>query len=269
MSYRCLIIDDESLGRKRIRRFVNQVPELALCGECAGGTAAVDAILTQAPDLIFLDIQMPDLNGFEVLQMLQDRQHHPMPAVIFVTAYDAFALRAFEVHALDYLLKPIDAPRFEEAVGRFLDQRAHSSAPPASWEAKLEALLNANAASTASPGPAHVQRLEVKSQGRIDYVDVNDTLWLEAEGNYVTLHTEKREHLARITMARLEETLDPSQFLRISRSTIVNLHAVQSLRSLGHRDHVVELQNGRQLPVTRALTDLKKRLPYARQRTDS
>ena len=249
---RVLIVDDEPLGRERVRGFVGKTEGLALCGECADGREAVAAIRAERPDLVFLDIRMPDLDGFGVLDALQ-RGGIPLPVVVFVTAYDAHALQAFEVNAIDYLLKPVQRARFEQAVARargLLDK-----GDPTALAENLARLL-------ADQRPKFLRSIEARSPGRIDYVPVDEILWIGADANYAEIHTGgPRAFLARTTITELEARLDPARFLRIGRSVIVSLHAVRTLRTAG-RAHQAELANGEKLAVTRNLDELQRRLQF-------
>lgn len=199
---------------------------------------------------------MPELDGFGVLATLQ-KTKMTLPEIVFVTAFDQHAVKAFEVNAIDYLLKPIQRKRFQLAVER-VQQRIDEAKPPAT-PARLRALLQEL---VPPPGTGPLRRLEVRSQGRIDYVSVDDIFWLQADGNYVNVHTQTRSQLARITLAELEASLPEGLFFRISRSVIVRLDQVTALRTDGRRDHRVELRNGTALTVTRSLQDLQRHLQY-------
>jgi two-component system LytT family response regulator len=240
MSIATLIIDDERLARKRLRRFLLQQTGVWIAGEYADGREAVAAIRKLAPDLLFLDIQMPEMNGFEVLQAVGPEA---MPVVVFVTAYDEFALQAFEAQAIDYLLKPFDYERFQKAFQRamtYLDGR-HSHAP------RLAALANFL---TAQLTPR--SRLIVKSGGRVLFVSVAEIAWIEAIGNYVALHVGQDKHLLRGPLCELEERLPPGRFLRIHRSTLVNIDAVREVHPLFQGESVVLLKDGTRLEASRS-----------------
>lgn len=240
MSIRALIVDDEPLARQRLIRLLKDEPDIEVVGECADGGDAVTAIRAHKPDLVFLDVQMPVLDGFGVLEALGD----DLPAVIFVTAYDRYALRAFEYHALDYLLKPFDRERFRKALERV---RAHLGPDEAREEAEQ---LLAAVEEYKSEGKA-LERLVIKSAGRVFFLRVEEIDWIEAAGNYVRLHVGKEDHLLRDTMSSLEGRLDPKRFLRIHRSTMVNIERIQELQPLFHGDYVVILRNGTQLNLSR------------------
>jgi len=241
VSIRALVVDDEPLARQRLCRLLQEEPDVEIVGECADGGDAVATIRARRPDLIFLDVQMPVLDGFGVLEALGG---DPLPAVIFVTAYDRYALRAFEYNALDYLLKPFDRERFRKAL-----ERARSHLGPDKEADRAEQLLGA-VEEFKSEGKA-LERLVIKSSGRVFFLRVEEIDWIEAAGNYVRLHVGKEAHLLRDTMSSLEARLDPKRFLRIHRSTMVNIERIQELQPLFHGDYVVILRNGAQLNLSR------------------
>ena len=247
---RTLIVDDEPLAREGVRMMVNLDPELEVVGELGRGRDAVDAIQRLRPDLVFLDVQMPEMSGFEVLAALDETQ---LPAVIFVTAYDQYALRAFEVHALDYLLKPFDEERFHAALAR-AKLHLHNSR----LSEKLQALL----AAVQAPGEGreYLQRLSIKDSGRVVFLDVAEVDWIEAADYYVQLHAGGKSYLHRESMQRLEERLDPACFLRIHRSAIVNRARVKELRHRNGRELVCILANGVTLKVARSQRSKLKQL---------
>lgn len=250
MKCRTLLVDDEPLARQRIRALLDGDPEIELVGECGNGREAVDAVLQFQPDLMFLDVQMPILDGFGVLQALAGAS---MPVVIFVTAHDRFALKAFEVHALDYLLKPFDRDRFRAALNRAKGQVRLGKA--AGLESKLSDLLQ-----TVHERQTGPDRLVVKSAGRVYFVRVQDIDWVEAAGNYLRLHAGNEEHLLRESMNGLEARLDPARFARIHRSTIVNLERIRELQPAFHGDYLVVLHDGSELTLSRNYRDkLRKR----------
>ncbi|HET6891204.1 MAG TPA: LytTR family DNA-binding domain-containing protein [Pyrinomonadaceae bacterium] len=245
MGLRTLIVDDEPLAREGVRMLLKHDPEVSAIHECADGQAAVNAIIEMKPDLVFLDVQMPEMDGFEVIEKVGvDR----MPNTIFVTAYDRYALRAFEVYALDYLLKPYTNERFFRAVQRAKAQikTGHEN----NLNGQLSALLD-----HLRVGEDHLERLVVKSAGRISYVNVEEIEWIEAADIYVRLHVGHEAHLVRGTMSGLEGKLDPRKFLRIHRSTIVNLSHVKELQPLFHGEYKVTLKNGTQLTSGRSYRD--------------
>ena|ERR1051326_2795595 len=241
MKIQALIVDDESLARERLRKLLQDHSEIEICGECADGRQAVEAIKQASPDLVFLDVQMPELDGFGVLQAIQGGR---MPAIVFVTAHDKFALRAFEVHAVDYLLKPFDRERFQTALRRAIEQiKQHQTGD-------LSQRLNALIAEVKSPSK-HLERLAIKSSGRVIFLKIDDIDWIEAADNYVSLHIGAEAHLHRETMSTLAEQLPPKKFLRISRSAIVNVERIKELQPLFHGEYVVILRNGTKLTLSR------------------
>jgi len=242
MPLRVLIVDDEPLGRQRLRALLEAEPDVAVIGECPDGPSAVAAIREQQPDLLFLDVCMPDLDGFGVLEAMgQDRP----PGVIFVTAYDKYALRAFEVHALDYLLKPFDRERFQRALERARAQI--SQAQTAEVNEQLRVLLEES-----RPGKKYLDRLVIKSPSRVFFLRVEEIDWIEAAANYLRLHVGPEAHLLRETMNSLEGRLDPGKFLRIHRSTIVNIERIRELQPWFHGDYIVLLRDGTKLTLSRS-----------------
>jgi two-component system LytT family response regulator len=234
---RALIVDDERLAREKLRRLLEAEPDVEIVGECASGAEAVEALQRDAPDLVFLDIQMPGLSGFDVLREVGPAG---VPHVVFVTAHDEFAVKAFDVQALDYLLKPFDAPRFRAALGRVRKRSAGE------LQEKMAALLEQLAART-----PYAERLLVKGAGRMSFVRVDEIDWIEAADNYVRLHTGREEHLLRETMNGIELRLDPQRFIRVHRSATVNIDAVKEVQPLFHGDHEVLLRTGASVGVGR------------------
>jgi two-component system LytT family response regulator len=241
---RVVIADDEPLARERIELLLAGRPDVEVVAAAGDGRAAVEAVRAHRPDLLFLDVQMPELDGFGVLRELGA---DAPPAVVFCTAYDQFALRAFEVHALDYLLKPFDEERFTAALERARAQVARRGAGE-DLGAKLAALL---AAARPAAAEAKADRLAVKTDGRVLLVKHADIDWVEAADNYVNLHVGRDSHLMRETMNSLEQRLDPERFVRISRSTIVNLDRVKELQPMFHGDYTVILRDGTKLSLSR------------------
>jgi len=241
MKARTLIVDDEELARERLRQLLADQPEIELVGECADGREAVAAIKEKSPDLVFLDIQMPELDGFAVLEAVNVE---PMPVIVFVTAYDKFALRAFEVHAVDYLLKPFDRERFESALRRALDQVRHREDPA---RAQAQAALLTEIQAPTKP----IERLAIKSGGRIVVVKAADIAWIESAHNYVEIHDDKQAHLLRESISSIETRLPPDKFVRISRTVIVNVDRVKELEPLFGGEYTVTLQNGQRLTLSR------------------
>jgi two-component system LytT family response regulator len=250
---RTLIVDDEPLARERIRTLLAKEPDIELTGECANGDEALAVMKKRPVDLLFLDVQMPEMDGFEMLSRLAKEA---LPAVIFVTAYDQHALKAFEVHALDYLLKPFKQSRFKEAVQRVRGLIARRQTDDAT-QRLLQLLGDRKAA------PAYLQRLTVRENDRVVLLKTVQIEWIESAGNYVVLHVGKQSHIVRQTLASLEAQLDPKLFLRISRSTLVNLDQVRELQPLFKGEYVVVLQNGKQLPMTRGIRELEERLRFS------
>ncbi len=245
MKIRTLLVDDEALARERLRALLASEPDVDIIGECADGAEAVATLERETPDLVFLDVQMPELDGFGVLA--EARPARP-PLVVFTTAYSEHALRAFEVHALDYLLKPFDRERLQVTLQRV---REHLRlAQTGALNDKLNALL-----AEMRPPSQKADRLVVKSGGRVLLIRTAEVDWIEAADNYVNLHVGSESHMLRETMASLETRLDPRQFLRISRSTIVNLDRVKELQPMFHGDYVVILRNGARLSLSRNYRD--------------
>jgi two-component system, LytTR family, response regulator len=236
---RVIIVDDEDLARQVIREFLSSHLEIEVICECANGFQAVKNVAEMNPDLIFLDIQMPKLDGFEVLELIGSGR-----AVIFVTAYDTFAIRAFEVHAIDYLLKPISAARFESALQR-AKERLSGKLPPA-------ALPVSDLALAARPPAQYLDRIPVRDGSSVFIIPVGKLDYAEAQDDYVALVSEGKKHLKQQTISSLETALDPSRFLRVHRSYIVNLERVVKIEPYGKDTFVAILSGGVQLPVSRA-----------------
>jgi two-component system LytT family response regulator len=252
---RALIVDDEPLARQRLRQLLAQEPGMELAGECSNGLEAVAAIRDLAPDLVFLDVQMPELGGFGVVEAVgADR----MPPTLFVTAFDRHAVQAFEVNALDYLLKPFDEDRFKKALARFRDWRTHHEAAeptvPPQLQSQLQALLDQLS------GGGFLERVMVKSGDRHLLVKAEEIQWVEAEDNYVRLHVDGTSHLLRQTLARFAERLDPKRFRRIHRSSLVNLDHVLELQPWFSGDHMVLMRDGTKLTLSRTFKDQFKDL---------
>jgi two-component system LytT family response regulator len=238
---RVLIVDDEPIARRGIRQQLRGEADLEVIGECGDGAAAIDAITELAPDLVFLDIQMPEVGGFDVVEAIGVAR---MPAVVFVTAYDEHALRAFDVHAVDYVLKPIDRHRFRTAVERARRRLAHA---PGQLDRRIAAALG----ELGRPAHDYAKRLAIKGDGRVILVDVDEVDRLEAAGNYVEVHSGARHHLVRETMASLEARLDPARFVRVSRSSLVNADRVRELQPMFNGDFVVVLRDGTKVAGSR------------------
>lgn len=268
---RVLIVDDEGLARQRIRRLVQAEPDAEVIGECANGPEAVAAIRAKQPDVVCLDVQMPELDGFGVLEEIAGDAR---PKVLFVTAYDEHALRAFEVHAVDYVLKPVDADRFRTAFDRA--RQSHRASSAANRLGELLETVRRVSSDTADAAPSGVDdgavsatsaggagntpsgatsqfasRVLVKHDGRMFFVKVADIDWIEADRNYVRLHVGSTAHTIRERISHMEETLDPRLFARIHRSTIVNLNRVREMQQWFSGDYVVILENGVRLRLSR------------------
>jgi two-component system LytT family response regulator len=241
VTLRVVIADDEPPARARLRRLLADHADIQIVAECGDGASAVQAIEAAGPDLVLLDIQMPELDGFEVLQAL-DVPH--LPAIIFVSAFDQYALRAFQVHALDYVLKPVEPDRLQEALAharvRLTERRTTAS------NAGVLGLLQ----ELARRQP-HLTRVPVRSEGRVLVIDLADVDWIGAADNYVTLHVGAREHLVRDTIAHFDRRLDPDRFVRIHRSTIVQIDRIAELVSDFHGDFRMRLKNGTSLVLSR------------------
>lgn len=248
---RAMVVDDEAMARERVVSMLKQEQDIELIGECSDGQQAVNAIAAQQPDLVFLDVQMPACDGFRVIEQVGPEK---MPAVVFVTAYDEYAVRAFEVHALDYLLKPFGKERFQQALQH---ARTHVERRRAGDLGKrLMALVQ-----DIKPEPQRLDRLVVKSAGRVFFLKTDDIVWIEAAGNYVRLHLAEDSHLFRETMNGIEARLDPRRFVRIHRSRIVNSDRIKELQPWFNGEYVVVLQNGTRLTLSRGYREkLQERL---------
>jgi two-component system, LytTR family, response regulator len=242
MTLRILIVDDESVARRRIRRLLTAEHDVTVIGECGDGGSAIAAIAAEHPDLVFLDVQMPERDGFEVLQAVPPPE---LPAILFVTAYDRYALRAFDVHAIDFLLKPFTRERFRIAL-----VRARERLERRDRDAGLAAL-----AASLRQRPRYLSRVPVRTGDRIVLVDVTTVDWLEAADNYVRLHVQNREYLLRETLASLESQLDPNRFARIHRSAIVQIDRIAELHPATHGDFDVLLRDGTRLTLSRTWRD--------------
>lgn len=245
---RTLIVDDEPAARDGMRHLLTADPEIVLTGECANGREAAAAIRDTAPDLVFLDVQMPELDGFGVLREVGVET---APMVVFVTAFDQYALRAFDVHAIDYLLKPFTDDRFRQSLDRAKQQVRQGRLEDLSR--KLAALLDHDEAAPARE--RYLDRLVVKSGGKVTLLPVGEIEWIDAEGDYVRIHVGKTWHLLRETMKNLEDQLDSARFVRIHRSTIVNLEKVKELQPFFRGEYVVVLHNGTTLKLSRGYRD--------------
>ena len=244
---RALIIDDEPLARRGVVLRLRKFKDIEIVGQCGDGSTAVETILELSPDIVFLDVQMPGMDGFDVLRALPREN---LPAVIFLTAYEQHALRAFEVHALDYLLKPVDDVRFAAAVGRA--QKLANSALRATMVERVMEMLETTADKYAS-------RFTVQTGSRIQILQAENVTWVGAAGDYMELHAGRHAYLLRDTMASLELRLDPAKFLRIHRSRIVQSSAIVELRSIENREFIVTLSDGSKHRSSRTYADRLER----------
>ncbi len=235
---RVCVIDDEPIACRKVQRLLKEDQDIEVVAVCNNGEAAREAIQKLLPDLIFLDIQMPEMDGFEVLKSLELEKN---PHVIFVTAFDHYAIRAFEVHALDYLLKPFDKKRFLEAL-----KHGKSQISGKSKDSDLKALLK-----EIQTGPRYLERLVLKTRGKVFFLKTDDIDWIEAQGKYEVVHAGRESHLIREGMTKLETELDPNKFVRIHKSTIVNIDRIEHLQPLFHADFRVFLRNGTTLTISR------------------
>jgi two-component system, LytTR family, response regulator len=238
---RTLIVDDEPLARDRVKRFLRDEEDVTIVGECGNGVEAIEAITNEKPDLVFLDIQMPEKTGFEVIKALNAKK---LPTIIFVTAYDQYALQAFEVHALDYLLKPFNRERIKRALARAREHIDHRRL------GNLDERLNSLIADIQG-SKKYLDRLVVKAVGRVFFLKTDEIDWIEAAGNYVKLHIGRESHMIRETMNGIEAKLDPAKFLRIHRSTVVNIDRIKELQPMFSGDYAVILRNGTELALSR------------------
>lgn len=266
MPIRVLVVDDEPIARRRVRRMLRLEPDVDVIDEVGSGSEAIEAIRKERPDLVLLDVQMPDVDGFGVVDALGAEA---MPLTIFVTAFNEYAVRAFDVNAIDYLLKPYDPERFRSAFQRARShmERVSSAEQGRKIRALLEQVIgdDRTSAALADRGPASapngmgappprvrfLDRLMVKHDGRVSFVKVSDVDWFEASGNYVRVHVGKGSHLIRETMHHIEAQLEPSMFVRIHRAVIVNIDRIKELQPWFAGDYVVLLRDGRQLKLSR------------------
>lgn len=245
-----LIVDDEPLARQGLRMLLSQDPDITSIHEARDGKEAVKSILKMRPDLVFLDVQMPEMDGFSVLKEVGVEQ---MPAVVFVTAHDRYAIQAFEINAIDYLLKPVTEDRFTQALGRAKSRLQSHSGGDTSRQ--IIGLLQ----TIASP-QRYLKRLAVRSAGKTVFVDVEEIDWIEAAENYVQLHTSRARHLLHVPMNTLEKSLDPEVFLRVHRSIIVRVGRIKELQPGPHGDYVIILQNEVRLRSGRSYNEKLKAL---------
>jgi two-component system, LytTR family, response regulator len=260
-----IIVDDESLARRGLALRLQQFPMVDVIAECANGQQALEAIAEHSPDLVFLDIQMPGIDGFEVIRQLQADN---LPMVIFVTAFDQYAVDAFKVHAVDYVLKPIDDDRLHEAIDRAV---AHYSQEESerSKQRLMDLMMGMTGASAASieemvqTGKEPQQwpeKLVVKDGSDIHLIKIADIHWVDAAGDYMCIHAGGQTHIMRITMKQLEGMLNPARFVRIHRSTIINNDYISGAQTLGNGEYMLSLEGGAQLKVSRGYRDKVKQL---------
>jgi two-component system LytT family response regulator len=239
-----LIVDDEPLARALISELLKDFPEFQIIGECSNGKEALKAIKGNLPDLIFLDVQMPEMDGLAVLEEIKDER---LPAIIFVTAYDQYAIRAFDFHAIDYLLKPFSRPRFEKALVNAKERILQRPlATGDETHQQISSLLE-----NYKNKPPHLKRLFIKDKGKIVLLEPEKINWIEADDKYVNIHTDGKSYLIRQTLNALEAELDPQTFARIHRSTIVNLKLVQELHPLFNGEYMLILSTGTKLTISR------------------
>jgi two-component system LytT family response regulator len=234
-------VDDEALARDRTRQLLEEEPDVEIVGECASGQDAVATIESAAPDLVFLDVQMPGMDGFAVLAAVSANR---LPAVVFVTAHDEHALKAFQVHALDYLLKPFDGERLRGSLQRVREQLR--SAAPHAFQRRLLAMLE-----DLKPRAWAVNRIVIRAGGRLSFLKTDEIDWIEGEGNYLRIHAGKQSYLLRETMSEIEARLDPGRFVRIHKSTIVNTERIREIQPLFNGAHSVLLHDGTRLTWSR------------------
>ncbi len=260
MKLTALIVDDEPLARERIRTLLATEPDLEIIGEYADGRSALTALRARLPDILFIDVQMPELTGLAVLRELEKK-----PAVvIFVTAFDEHAVNAFEVHALDYLLKPFKPARLRAALARAREQLAKKSSTDDATARLLALLESRQAAGPATDAaPAHVTRFSVRDRDRTRFVKVTDIDWIEASGNYVVMHAGKETFVLRETLAAVEAQVSPKDFFRLNRSALARLDRIREVEPTFNDEHVVVLTTGARIPLTRGVRELQERLKFA------
>lgn len=252
MTIRALIVDDEPLARQGLRLLLQNEPDVAVIGECANGAEALNFLQREKPSLMFLDVQMPKIDGFALVAALPPEK---APAIIFVTAYDRHAVKAFEVSAIDYLLKPVKPARFREALQRARQQLESRDATE--LNRRLQALLEA-----AKPESIYPSQLSVKNGERTVFVRVSEIDYIEAAANYVVLHVGQQNHILRETLTNLEARLSPKIFLRIHRSFVINMSQVSGVKPAVRGEYVLVLKNGKELPMTRGVREIQQRLEF-------
>ncbi len=244
---RAVIADDEVLARLKLRQLLRDEADIEIVGECATAAETIQAVNSTNPDLLFLDIRMPDMDGFDVVGALSSRQNLVLPHIVFTTAYDQYAVRAFEIHAIDYLLKPFTVERLRSATQRVREQMAAAE-------------VKVNGGHVESSAHPYTTRLVFKSRGRILFLSVEDIRWIEAEENYVRICTGAESHLLRETIGHMETRLDPKMFLRVHRSAIVNLRYVKEVKSENDGDATVLLISGEKIAMSRSYRSRVQRL---------
>jgi len=260
-----IIVDDENLARRGLSLRLAKLPEVEVVAECHNGEQALAAIAEHSPDLVFLDIQMPGMDGFAVVEQLQADN---MPMIVFVTAFDEYAVDAFRIHAVDYVLKPVDEERLHEAVQRALTHREQQDSAR-DKEKLLELVMGITGASASSveqmaegelSAKSWPEKLSIKDGSEIQFIRVADIQWVDAAGDYMCIHASGKTHIMRITMKQLEDMLNPEQFLRVHRSTIVNANGIIRAQTLNNGEFLLTLESGQQLKVSRSYRDKVKHL---------
>lgn len=249
MKHSVLIVDDEPLARRGVVLRLQMHPDLEVVGECSNGQDAINSIVDNKPDLVFLDIQMPVMNGIEVMRSLDPEV---LPFVIFLTAFDQYVMRAFEVHAIDYLMKPVDDARFNASLNHA--RRILGAQQAAAYSRRLQAAFGKK------PSPEPFRKLAIRVGKLVRFISIDDIDWIEAQGDYAEIHIGTRTHLIREPLNTLAESLDPKDFLRIHRSAIVRLNRIAGVLSLPNRDCTITLHNGTSLRVSRTYSDHLRKL---------
>ena len=240
---RAIIVDDEPLARERLANLLTRSSDVEIVGECGDGGSAIGIIRERAPDLVLLDIQLPELDGFEILDAVSA---NPLPAVIFVTAYDRFAVKAFEVHAVDYLLKPVEADRLNDALNRVRNQRLSGTEP----RTRMMEFMQAIQSHRGLPN-----RILLKCENEIICLRPSEIDWVESAGNYACFHIASQTRISRDTMHAVQCQLEKHNFVRVHRSAIVNLDRIRRLKPLLYGDYEIELRDGTKLPMSRTFRE--------------